>query len=239
MVSTKSTVGLERNIDKGKKMEDQQVYGDSNMKSNSLSTKPQKFFERQIDMNDLVELEKTLHVAYDQIKNGGLIKGPKNENTPWDASGSVTTVNWNKYNVFQIYDHNIHTLFRAVRDMAQDACEYYELDFIKEQFMVQGWFNINYNHVGKLDWHEHGGNGAPHFHGYYCVKAEPSVTHYRVFDEEIQNINKNNRAILSETGHPHAMGDWDWDGPRITIAYDVIPLRFIPTEWEQHWIPLV
>jgi hypothetical protein len=105
--------------------------------------------------------------------------------------------------------------------------------------MVQGWFNINYNHVGKLDWHEHGGNGAPHFHGYYCVKAEPSVTHYRVFDEEIQNINKNNRAILSETGHPHAMGDWDWEGPRITIAYDVIPLRFIPTEWEQHWIPLV
>ena len=220
-------------------MEDQQVYGDSQMKSTSRSSKPQQFFERQIDINNLEELEKVLHISYDRIKKGELISGPKNENTPWDNSGSVTTINWNKYNVFQIYDENIHTLFRAVRDMAQDACEYYELDFIKEQFMVQGWFNINYNHVGKLDWHEHGGDGAPHFHGYYCVKAEPSTTHYRVFEKEIENVNKNNRAILSETGHPHAMGDWDWDGPRITIAYDVIPLRFIPREWEQHWIPLV
>jgi hypothetical protein len=239
MASTRSIVGLEKNTDKEKEMEDQQVYGDSKMKSTSKSSKPQKFFERQIDMNNLEELEKVLHVTYDRIKNGELISGPKNENTPWDNSGSVTTVNWNKYNVFQIYDENIHTLFRAVRDMAQDACEYYELDFIKEQFMVQGWFNINYNHVGKLDWHEHGGDGAPHFHGYYCVNAEPSITHYRVFDEEIENVNKNNRAILSETGHPHAMGDWDWEGPRVTMAYDVIPLRFIPKEWEQHWIPLV
>jgi hypothetical protein len=37
------------------------------------------------------------------------------------------------------------------------------------------------------------------------------------------------------------MADWDWEGPRITLAYDVVPLRFIPKtkEWEQHWIPLV
>ena len=122
--------------------------------------------------------------------------------------------------------------------MTIEACDHYGLKFDLEQFMVQGWFNINYNKKGKLDWHEHGGNGAPHFHGYYCVNAEPSTTHYRVFDKEIENINKNNRAILSETGHPHAMADWDWDGPRITIAYDVIPLRFIPKEWEQHWIPM-
>jgi hypothetical protein len=54
----------------------------------------------------------------------------------------------------------------------------------------------------------------------------------------VDNINKDNRAILSETGHPHAMADWDWEGPRITIAYDVVPGRLITTEWEQHWIPL-
>lgn len=219
-------------------MEKQYEYGDSVQPSTSKSTIPHKFFERQIDINDLEQLEKFLLLQYDRINRGELLTG-KNEQTPWDKSGSVTTMQWNKYNAFQFYDPAIHTLFRAVRDMTIEACDHYKLDFGKEQFMAQAWFNVNYNHIGKLDWHEHGGAGAPHFHGYYCVKAEPSVTHYRVFEQEVDNINKNNRAILSETGHPHAMADWDWDGPRITVAYDVSPLRMIPQEWEQHWVPLV
>jgi hypothetical protein len=220
-------------------MENRSSYGDAFQPSTSKSTKEHKFFERQIDINNLDALESLLLSQYKRIENGEVVKQKLNDHTPWDDSGSITTMNWNKYNVFQFYDENIHTLFRAVKDMTVDACEHYGLDFVQEQFMVQGWFNVNYNHIGKLDWHEHGGDGAPYFHGYYCVKAEPSVTHYRVFEKEIENHNRNNRAILSETGHPHAMGDWDWDGPRITIAYDVIPLRYIPKEWEQHWIPMV
>lgn len=213
------------------------MYGDSKQPSTSRSKVPHKFFERQIDVNNLEELENFLLLQYNRIQLGEVLKG-RNEGTPWDNSGSESTIQWSKYNVFQFYNPNLHTLFRAIRDMTIEASEHYGLDFVKEQYMVQGWFNINYNHIGKLDWHEHGGDGAPSFHGYYCVKAEPSITHYRVFDKEIDNINKNNRAILSETGHPHAMADWNWDGPRITVAYDIVPLRFIPQEWEQHWIPL-
>jgi hypothetical protein len=214
------------------------MYGNPQMESDSKSKIEHKFFDKFLN-NNLVDLQRFLEIQYQRIENGDLIKGPKNQNTPWDASNSETTIQWNKYNVFQFYHPGIFELFRAVKQMTLEACDHYNLKFDLEQFMVQGWFNINYNKKGKLDWHEHGGNGAPHFHGYYCVKAEPSTTHYRVFDKEIENINKNNRAILSETGHPHAMADWDWDGPRITIAYDVIPLRFIPKDWEQHWIPMV
>jgi hypothetical protein len=177
-------------------------------------------------------------MQYDRIERGEILKNDNKEKSIWDSSGSVTTSKWNKYNVFQFYHPAIHKLFRSVRSMTKEACEYYGIDFNKEEFWVQGWFNINYNHIGKLDWHEHGGSGAPWFHGYYAVKAEPSITHYKVFDKEIENHNKNNRAILSETGHPHAMGDWDWEGPRITIAYDVIPFRGVMHNWEQHWIPL-
>lgn len=214
------------------------MYGNPQMESDSRSKIEHKFFERFLN-NNLDDLQKFLEIQYKRVESGELIKGPKNEGTPWDSSNSETTIQWNKYNVFQFYHPAVFELFRAVKQMTLDACEHYGLGFEREQFMVQGWFNINYNKKGKLDWHEHGGNGAPHFHGYYCVKAEPSTTHYRVFDKEIENINKNNRAILSETGHPHAMADWDWNGPRITIAYDVIPLRFIPKNWEQHWIPMV
>ncbi len=213
------------------------MYGNPQMESDSRSKIQHKFFEKFLN-NNLEDLQRFLEIQYKRIETGDLIKGPKNENTPWDSSNSETTIQWNKYNVFQFYHPGIFELFKSVREMTLEASKHYNLDFEKEQFMVQGWFNINYNKKGKLDWHEHGGNGAPHFHGYYCVKAEPSTTHYRVFNKEIENINKNNRAILSETGHPHAMADWDWDGPRITIAYDVIPLRFIPKNWEQHWIPM-
>ncbi len=198
---------------------------------------PHKFFERNLN-EDLNSLSSFLKVQYERISRGELLKNDNGEKTMWDSSGSVTTSKWNKYNVFQLYHPSIHALFKSVRSMVIEACDYYNIDFEKENFWAQGWFNINYSHVGKLDWHEHGGPGAPWFHGYYCVNAEPSITHYKVFDKSFDNQNKNNRAILSETGHPHAMADWDWDGPRITIAYDVIPFKGVMQEWEQHWIPL-
>jgi hypothetical protein len=214
------------------------MYENIPLKSTSANSHiAHKFFERTLD-SDLENLSKFLILQSERIKKGEILKDDKGEKTLWDSSGSITTSKWNKYNVFQFYHPAIHKLFRSVRAMTVEACEYYNLDFEKEDFWVQGWFNVNHSHTGKLDWHEHGGSGAPWFHGYYSVKAEPSTTHYKVFDKEVENINKNNRAILSETGHPHAMADWDWEGPRITIAYDVIPFKGIMHNWEQHWIPL-
>lgn len=196
-----------------------------------------KFFDRHLD-NDLPDLAAFLQIQYDKISAGELISGELNLKDYAD-SGSITTMNWTKYNVFQFYHPGIHNLFKNIKDMTKEACEYYDLDFDKEQFMVQGWFNINHAKTGKLDWHDHGGIQAPYFHGYYCVNAEPTITHYRVFGKEVINENKNNRAILSEMGHEHAMGDWDWEGPRITIAYDVLPLKAVVLNAPQHWIPLV
>jgi hypothetical protein len=206
--------------------------------STSKSTLPQKFFERTLS-NDLNDLENFLLQQYKRVESGELLKEPKSDSTLWKESHSESTVYWNKYNAFQFYHPGIYALAAAVKEMTQEACEYYGLDFKKEQFYMQSWFNVNYSSKGKLDWHEHGGDGAPCFHGYYAVKAEPSTTHYQIFGEYKENINKDNRAVLSETGHPHAMADWSWEGPRITVAYDVFPLRFMTKEWEQHWIPLV
>lgn len=211
-------------------------------KSVSQSPQPHKFFERFLD-NDLDVLTNELQKRYQLIETAKLVGvTPVNENEAWKTSNSVSTMKWRQYNVFQFHSEGIYKLYSAIRDMALEACEYYDVDFKAEQYMVQGWFNINHTKKGKLDWHDHGPWGAPEFHGYYCVSAEPSITHYRVFDKDIENHNKNNRAILSEMGHPHAMADWDWDGPRITIAYDLVPLRNLikfAKDQEQHWIPLV
>ena len=109
-------------------------------------------------------------------------------------------------------------------------------------FGWKGWFNINRAEVGKLDYHDHGSPGAPNFHGYYSVNAEPSITHYKLFNDPsriVDNVNKNNRLVISEVGHPHAMGDWDWSGPRITIAYDIVPFKRLVEQGidkKTHWM---
>lgn len=212
------------------------------MKSVSKSTQPHKFFERHLD-NNLNVLTAELQDRYKKIEEAKIVGvTPVGEKEAWKSSNSVSTMKWRQYNVFQFHSYGIHNLYNAVKDMAIEACDYYGLDFKAQRYMVQGWFNINYTKSGKLDWHDHGPFGAPNFHGYYCVSAEPSTTHYRVFDKEVENHNINNRAILSEMGHPHAQGDWDWDGPRITVAYDLIPLKDLMVwgkDQEQHWIPLV
>jgi hypothetical protein len=210
-------------------------------------TKPHKFFERYLD-NDLTELTKELTTRYEliqQAKVAGVTELKPNE--AWMSSGSVSTMKWREYNVFQFHIEGIRNLYSAISETMKEACEYYDLDFYAEKYMIQGWFNINTAKGGKLNWHDHSapGNFAPLFHGYYCVNAEPSETHYKLFNnanQTVVNVNKNNRMIISEMGHPHAMGDWQWDGPRITVAYDIMPFAHIktfPIDQEQHWIPLV
>jgi len=214
---------------------------DTYMKSVSQSKQPHKFFERFLD-NDLDLLTKELQDRYEKIEQAKLFGvDPMGENELWESSNSASTIKWREYNVFQFHIDGIRKLYDGISSMVREACEYYGVDFDSQQFMMQGWFNINHSGNGKLDWHDHGPIGAPLFHGYYSVSAEPSVTHYITFDKQVQNINKNNRAVLSEMGHPHAMGDWNWDGPRITVAYDVLPLEELKSfgmHQEQHWIPL-
>jgi len=207
-----------------------------------MSDKPHKFFEKFLD-NDLNKLSDFLTETYNKIEKQE-IKGISkiDDKDYWLQSQSTSTIKWREYNVFQFYNQEIYKLYSAVRELTKEACDYYNLNYDEQQYMIQGWFNVNYTKKGKLDWHDHGPNGAPNFHGYYCVKAEPSITHYLINGKEkVDNINIDNRVILSEMTHPHAMADWNWDGPRITIAYDVIPLKDLIDNNlanEQHWFPL-
>lgn len=206
--------------------------------------KPHKFFERYLD-NDLNKMTDYMVQIYRDMQNAnirGVSPVGSKHDKYWVESGSISTVKWTEYNVFQFYNEEIYNVYSAIKDLAIEACDYYGVDFKKQKYYIQGWFNINDRKLGKLNWHDHGGPWAPFWHGYYCIKAEPSSTFYKLENKDeliIENQNKDNRLILSEMGHPHAMGDWDWDGPRITLAYDIVPLETIKMYPEQqHWFPL-
>jgi hypothetical protein len=217
--------------------------------------KPQKFFERFLD-NDLEYMTKQLKHEYERIANLEMygIQPHDDGKDIFTYSKSLSTHKSREYNAFQMYYPFMHDLFSAVVDMTREACEYYEIDYNSEQWMAQAWFNINSNEKGgKLEWHDHldPEMKVPAFHGYYSVNAEPSSTHYMIDNQVKINENKNNRAILSMVGYQHAQAPWEWPGERITIAYDVIPLKIIEQEkwykadieehegfWEQHYFPL-
>jgi hypothetical protein len=228
----------------------------------NLKEYPHKFFYRNLNLN-LEQVRNILKSEYKRIEAGEMhgVKKMDNknpENEIFKESKSLSTIKSREYNAFQMYYPFISEIYSSVFDMVLEACKYYNLDYNSEQWICQSWFNINKKeNGGKLDYHDHISNSDKGkylaFHGYYCVNAETSTTTYHIDgNTDKSNQNKNNQALLSAVGFPHAMEDWDWDEDRITLAYDVVPLRYYKQSnylnnpnikkhegfWEQHWFPL-
>lgn len=213
-----------------------------------------RFFEKFIDIDNDSLYDFLLNKELDMLAGKFPKISQEEANSLAQTKKSPTQALLEKYNIFSLYHPELRKLYASVRDMTKEACEYYGVDFYKESFYIQGWVNIeglydsdknDDENVKDEDLHDHcGGLGYPDFHGYYCVFAEPSVTHYNINNKDrFRNINKNGRAILSETGHPHERGHWpDKEKRRMTIAYDT---RVITNNSEsledlsQHWIPLI
>jgi hypothetical protein len=197
--------------------------------------KPHRFYFRHLE-NDLEELSQYLTEKQEELLNGTWLNIDKEILSEYNKYNGPTTQLGSLYNIFNLDVPSIVNLKSAIRDAVKDACDYYELDFESLDYMIHGWFNLDYKTEGdngvnplknEVFMHDHmGGEGAPVFHGYYCVNAEPSITYYKIDGKHLyENHNENNRLIVSETGHPHGRDDWYEDKPRITIAYDISPLE--------------
>lgn len=194
---------------------------------------PQKFFERFLD-NDLDALYSYLYEKAEELVSGKIGNIPKETLDKFSLSNGAPTQLGDFYNIFTWDNPAIKKLQEGLADAVKEASEYYGIDYDSENYFINGWFNLDFKTenpdygVSPLKhpqhYHDHaGGTGAPVFHGYYCVNAEPSSTFYKIDrgDKIFENINKNNRLVVSETGHPHGRDDWFEDTPRITIAYDI------------------
>jgi hypothetical protein len=182
-----------------------------------------RFFERNIG-NDLNALNHYIDKKYNELKdeNWGILV-PKDR--PYDPGN-----HWLTFNVFNFENEGLNSIKSNVAEMTKEACSYYGIDYDKQKYYIHGWFNY-YNtkrNIGlepkDLHFHDHG-NVPNTFHGYYCLNAEPSITYYKINGEIFKNINQNNRAVISKNGYPHAVGEWNQEFNRITIAYNITPLK--------------
>lgn len=207
--------------------------------------KPHKFFDI-IMQNDLEKLSNFLTEKQKEILSATIPGIPEEEIKKYNDFNGPATQLGQYYNVFDKETFGcdeLRDLHRELRGLIKQACNYYGIDYDQQNYIIHGWFNLDYKGDGvsplkhEDHFHDHmAGEGVPYFHGYYCVNAEPSSTFYKIggIDGELfENINKNNRAIVSETGHPHGRDDWFEDNPRITVAYDIRPNTEddLPNNW--------
>lgn len=192
-----------------------------------------KFFDKILD-NNLDSLYEYLYQKAQDLIDGKIGNIPEDVLSRFNIVNGPATQLGEYYNIFTWDNAEILKLKEALKNIIIEACDYYGIDFEGEDYHINGWFNLDFkspdNEMYGVSpirhpehYHDHaGGTGAPVFHGYYCVNAEPSSTFYKI-DRlvDFENINKNNRAIISETGHPHGRDDWYEEKPRITIAYDI------------------
>lgn len=198
--------------------------------------KDHKFFEVYLD-NDLEKLYNYLYNLQEKMFYENILNIEENEKSKYSDFYGSSTQFGKYYNIFKFENDYIDNLKNNLAKLTVDACNYYQFDFDDQNYYIWGWFNLDKKTEASnipispikdsKHFHDHsGGHGMPYLHGYYCVNAEPSSTFYMIDKDKekvFENVNKNNRAILSETGHPHGRDDWHLDKPRVTIAYDITP----------------
>lgn len=110
-------------------------------------------------------------------------------------------------------------------------------DYMREQigpkldpdttYVLKGWLNV-YRAGERIDWHDH---WAPKFrvwHGFYCVNVGDSATIYRIPGRPDEVRIKSEPGLLvfgKSDGDKHSSTAWtDVDTPRVTLAFDIVPI---------------
>ena len=150
--------------------------------------------------------------------------------------GTFTTSQHDNYNLLTYPCIELNKLYHEIR---KNICPYLEK---KTFYMLKSWLNV-YRVGQRIDWHNHWEHNKGVWHGFYCVQVGNSFTSYRI-PESQQDIvvpSVDGRLVFGKSdGDQHRSSVWeDISMPRITIAFDIIPIESItqlPTI--NHFIPL-
>jgi hypothetical protein len=146
----------------------------------------------------------------------------------------LTTQGFEHYNLLMSGFDGFHSLYFEIQKVFR---QFNKLD---EKYYIQCWLNI-YENKNFLDWHTHYPSHCNAWHGFFCVDCELSKTTYRLpnVPESVDIVSENNLLVLSKSdGDSHRTWPWQYkDRDRITIAFDIVPSRFIASRID-HWIPI-
>ena len=195
-------------------------------------------YTRQLDLN-LAEQKYAARTMYEYI----MTNFTSNRETDYNKGmAPQTTSLYAQYNYFLYPIPGLHELFEKVKETFH-ACH-----SANEPFYIQAWLNV-YRAGEFIEWHSHWPPEFESWHGFYCVDVEPdSSTTYRLFGripekDDIVVPSRDNLLVLSRSdGDNHRSSEWTHkDRPRITVAFDIIPISklYDRRNYEKnHWIPI-
>jgi hypothetical protein len=148
--------------------------------------------------------------------------------------GSLTTAHHSIYNLFLFPFEQLNILYYELIKNITPMLE-------NTNYVIKSWVNL-FKKGEKIDWHGHWPSEAKVWHGFYCVQVGESFTEYKIpnYDEIIKIKSKEGLLVFGKSeGDLHKSSEWnDENKPRITIAFDIIPIGSIHNKLQQNqYIP--
>jgi hypothetical protein len=170
-------------------------------------------------LNDCLLIEKYLEYKLPKIP-GSMERGDL-----WGLEyGTFTGRNFNDYNIFTFPSNELTKLLNVMRNSIAPVL------IPNTNYMIQSWLNV-YRQNGFIDWHSHWPAQSKTIHGFYCVNSEdtPSYTEYRFPDinDDITTVHSKDGLLVfgkSENDRHRSSQGWNSNIPRITIAFDIVPV---------------
>ena len=146
---------------------------------------------------------------------------------PTYPGGSHVTKYYAYYNYLMMTFPGMTDLFHNIRETFH-TCNHIVWDGNppNREYFIQAWLNY-YTKGEKINWHNHLPAEADAWHGFYCVDVEPnSHTSYKIHNDQLDVKSEDNLLVMGRSGDDyHRSSDWNEDKPRITIAFDISPVK--------------
>ena len=155
---------------------------------------------------------------------------------PLGVYGSKTTASYNQYNLLSFPIESFQALYRNIVSVIKPCLP-------KETHVIQCWLNV-FRGKEFVDWHNHWQSNFRVVHGFYCVNVTPSFTEYKFehLPGQIFKIESKEGLLVfgKSNGDRHRSSPWENPSvPRITIAFDIIPVSTLPDDQirPNHYLP--
>jgi len=136
--------------------------------------------------------------------------------------GNLTSAKNQEYNLFTFPVKELHQLYQ---EMVKNISPLLEKD---TPYVLKSWMNV-YRKGDKVSWHAHWPPEQKVWHGFYCVNVgkNESATNYKIPGiKEIVNIPSVDGLLVvgKSDDDRHSSTEWQGDKPRVTLAFDIIPM---------------
>lgn len=135
---------------------------------------------------------------------------------------TITTAKHDFYNLFTFPVKELHQVYFKLQEKAAALLE------PNTNYVVKSWLNV-YRKGQNIDWHMHWPSAAKVWHGFYCVNVgeNKSATLYKIpgVEETVIVPSKNGLLVVGKSEDDrHSSTVWTEDVPRITLAFDIVPM---------------